>query len=675
LLQVAGIVKKMPVNSDIKFDFLISFKTIYQVFDPKFADFIKNSWSFNPCDTWILLRPGQQPKNIQQALNQHLLQNGSDLNRKQNSVVLQPLKDIHLYASTVSGNASNSDITYIYVFAGIAFLILLIANVNFVNLSVARSINKVKEVGVRKVLGADKKQLIMQFLSATLLTSFIAFLIALILTEIGLPVLNQITGKQLTWDSWITFNNIFLFICIFFITGILGGLYPALFITRFKMTLALKGKSGDHTKRNTIQKTLLVTQFTISIILIIGTAVIFQQMQYLRNKPLGFKKQQMLVVPIFGKGAFSFGLKVDSSMTRRVSSFSDELSNYSKIKAVTVSSEMPGQGIVKALVIPQGFDIKDDIFSCWLSVDYNFIQALNMHIVAGRDFSKSRGSDLTNAYIINESAVRAYGWKTAENAIGKIFTRGKNLSRKKGEIIGVIKDFDFNSLNNPMEPLVIDVNPPRFTEFAISVEPDHINETIAHVKQTWDKIFPERGFEYSFLDKDIDNQYKDKENFSHMIEYFALAAILLSCSGLFSLAFFLAVKRTREIGIRKVLGADISTIVMLLSFDFIKMVLLSAIIASPVAWWLMHNWLQGFAYHVLIAWWIFVLAAFLAVLIAFITVSFQSIKAALVNPVKSLRRVISKRCCPFERTISSSRCLRSSCLGKLVTCIHSAYFV
>ncbi len=636
LLQVTGVVKKMPANSDIKFDFLVSFETVYQVEAPAYADFIKNDWTFNPCDTWILLKPGMRPQKIQASLNQHLLKDGTDRNRQMNSVALQPLNDIHLYASTVNGNASASDITYVYVFAGIAFLILLIANVNFINLSVAQSINRIKEIGVRKVLGADKKQLIIQFLSDTLLVSFIAFLLALILTAAALPVLNGLTNKQLTTASWLTTNNILLFAFTFFTTGILAGLYPAFFITRFKMTLALKGKTGDQSKKNTIQKVLLVTQFAVSIILIIGAMVIFQQMEYIRNKPLGFQKQQMLVVPIFGTGAFSFGIKVDSGIRHRMNTFANELTAYNKIKAVTASSEMPGQGFLLGLVIPQGYYEKDNTFAPWLSVDYNFIPAMKMHLVAGRNFSKDAG-DFLNAFIINESAVRAYGWRTPENAIGKTFIRGKESDGKKGHIIGVVKDFDFNSLSNPMEPLVMDVNAPRFTEFAISIAPDHVNGTIRRIKQEWDKIFPERVFEYSFLDKDIDNQYKDKENFSRMIGYFAFAAILLSCSGLFSLAFFLALKRTREIGIRKVLGADISTIMMLLSIDFIKMVLISALIASPIAWWLMHNWLQGFAYRIAIDWWIFVVAAFVAVLIAFITISLQSVKAAMVNPVKSLR--------------------------------------
>jgi putative ABC transport system permease protein len=320
-----------------------------------------------------------------------------------------------------------------------------------------------------------------------------------------------------------------------------------------------------------------------------------------------------------------------------MNTFSDELTSYSKINAVTASSEMPGQGFVRGLIIPEGYSEHDNKFAPWLSVDYNFIQTLKMKLVAGRDFSKATGTDFLNAFIINESAVRAFGWKNPEKAIGKTFIRGKLSDGKKGQIIGVVKDFDFNSLNNPMEPLVMDVNAPRFTEFAISVQPDHLNETISKIKQTWDKIFPERVFEYSFLDKDIDAQYKDKESFSRLIEYFAFAAILLSCSGLFSLALFLAIKRSREIGIRKVLGADMFRIVVLLSTDFIKMVLIASLIASPIAWWLMYKWLQGFAYHVQIAGWIFIFATALALILAFITIAFQSVKAALVNPVESLR--------------------------------------
>ncbi|HSZ87548.1 MAG TPA: FtsX-like permease family protein, partial [Puia sp.] len=637
LLKITGVVKKMPLNSDITFDFLISFETIYRVEAPAFANFIKTDWTFNPCETWVLLNDKQQSVVVQQLLNQHLQQNGTLRNHQMNSVFLQPLRDIHLHASQVSGNESTSDITYIFIFAGIALLILIIANVNFINLSVARSMSKIKEIGVRKVLGADKTKLIIQFLGNTLLISFIAFFFAGMFTGLLIPVLNNLTNKQLNFSSWINLPNILFFILLFSLSGIAAGLYPAFFIARFKMTEALQGKSGNHKKRNLIQKSLLVFQFTVSVVLIITATIIYQQLQFLRDKPLGFQKHQLLVVPIFGSGAFSYGNQVDSSMRRRMNQFAAELKDYSKINGVTASSEMPGQGFLRGLIIPEGTHEEDNVFAPWLSVDYNFIQSMHMQIIAGRDFSKNAGTDFLRAFIINESAVRAFGWKTPENAIGKKFVRGKMTDGKKGQIIGVIKDFDFNSLTTPMQPLVIDVSPYRFTEFAINIKPDHVQETIEHVKQVWDKTFPERVFEYSFLDKDIDAQYKDKENFSKMTGYFALCAMLLCCSGLFSLSFFLALKRSREISIRKVLGANVRAIIFLLAIDFIKMVLIGVIIGSPVAWLLMHNWLQSFAYHVSVAWWVFIAAAIVVIFISFFTICLQSLKAAMENPVKNLR--------------------------------------
>jgi putative ABC transport system permease protein len=636
-LKITGVVEKIPFQSDIRFDFLVSFETVFFVETPAFAEFVRNDWTFTPCETWIRIRSSGNMQKTELALNMHLQENGSVRNHEMNTVRLQPLNDIHLHAADVVGNESNSDISYLFIFAGIALLILLIANINFINLSIAQSIGKIKEVGIRKILGAEKKQIITGFLHDMLFTGLISFLIALVLTGSALPALNQLTGKQLGWNSLLNIQQLLLFTGIFFITCLLAGLYPAFFITRFNTVLALKGRSGDPKKKNKIQRILLTTQFVVSILLITATGIIYQQLQFLRNKPLGFQKQQMLVVPIFGTGAFSFGQKVDSSMRRRMNIFCNELGSYSRVNAVTASSEMPGQGFIRGLIVPEGRSDQDNLFAPWLSVDYNFIRTLKMEIVAGRDFSKTMGKDFLNAFIINESAVRAFGWQKAVNAIGKTFIRGKLSDGKKGQIIGVVKDFDFNSLNYPMEPLVIDVNPPRFTEFAISIHPDHIPETIEQVKKTWEKIFPERVFEYSFLENNINAQYKDKENFSRMIEWFAGIAILLSCSGLFSLALFMALKRTREIGIRKVLGAGVVRILRLLSADFIKIVLLASAIASPAAWWLMYKWLEQFAYHIQMTWIFFLSGPTIALLLAFITVGYQSLIAALVNPVKTLR--------------------------------------
>lgn len=635
-MKITGIAKKMPPNSDIRFDFMVSFETVFTVEQPSWAEFIRTDWTFTPCETWIRLQPGTDLQKINQALNRHLREDGNERNQQLNKVTLQPFADIHLRAATVENNESKNDITYIYIFAGVAALILLIANINFINLSIAQSIGKIKEVGLRKVLGADKRDIINGFLGSTLFTGFIAFIPALLLALLALPALNLVTGKQLDWHSLLEWPNPVLFAMLFLITGLLAGLYPAFYITRFNTILALKGRSGDTGKKNRIQKVLLTVQFTVSILLITATGVVYRQHQYLLDKPLGFRKQQMLVVPIFGSGAFSFGRQVDSSVRRRMYIFYDKLGAYPKIEAVTASSEMPGQGFLRGLIVPEGASDKDNLFAPWLSVDYNFISTLKMKMVAGREFSKSTGTDHLGAFIINESAVRSYGWKTPENAIGKSFIRGKLSDGKKGQIIGVVKDFNFNALSTPMEPLVMDVNPPRFTEFAISIKSDHVPETIEYIKRSWEGIFPERVFEYSFLDTDIDAQYRDKENFGRMTAWFAGIAILLSCLGLFSLALFMTVRRAREIGIRKVLGAGVPGIVGLLSFDFLKIVLLASLIAMPAGYWLMQNWLQQFAYHVPTPWVIFLAAPFIALLLTFFTVGFQSIRAAWVSPVKTL---------------------------------------
>lgn len=636
ILNVTGVVEKMPANSDLSFDFLISFETLYRVEEPNKAEFIRNDWTFNPTETYCLLKPGADINSVERQLN-GLLNKFGDERKHLHSMSLQPLKDIHLYAAEIVGNASKSSITYIYIFSAIAFLILLVANVNFINMATARAGSRSREVGMRKVLGADKKQLVFQFLAEALLLSLVSFLLALVLSGLELTVLNQLTNKQLTAASWFNWKNIILFLFIFSCTGLLSGLYPAFFITRFNTILALKGKSGEADRKNRLRKSLLVIQFGISAILIISAIVIYQQLEYIRNKPLGFKKEQVVVVPIFGSGASSLGYGVDGPMRQRMNTFANELTKASRIRSVTAASALPGQGAVWGLVIPENKKQSDNIFVPWISVDYNFPDALEIPLVAGRTFSKATGTDHLQAFIINESAVNFFGWKSPADAIGKNIIRGKESDGKHGHIIGVIKDYNFNTLDQPMQPEIIDVSAPRFTQFAISIQPDHAHETISFIKQEWNRMFPERIFEYTFLDSDINALYKDKENLGRIIEYFALIAILLSCSGLFSLASFLSQQRSREIGIRKVLGASVSGILIMLSKDFVKLVLIAFVIASPLAWYLMSKWLENYAYRIEISWWVFAFAAATVLLLTAITVGFQGMKAALINPVKSLR--------------------------------------
>jgi putative ABC transport system permease protein len=637
LLRVEGVVQKMPANSDIQFDFLISFESLFTVEKKNISDFLRTDWTFNPCYTFLLLKPGRQPKAVLPILNQMLAKSGNARNQQLNTLALQPFQETHLYSSRVQGGLSTNSITYLYLFAGIALLILLIANVNFINLAIARSVMRTQEVGMRRLLGAGRTQLVVQLLLETLLISALAFIFALALAQLGLPVLNELTNKQLSWEDWLRPSILALFSLVFFLVALAAGLYPALYITRLKPVRSIQGKSGETGKRQFVQKFLLVSQFTISLLLISGALIIYQQLQFLRNKPLGFQKDQMIVVPIFGSGASSISYGVDAAMRRRMNEFADELTRYNRISGVTTASAMPGQGYVRGLVIPQGFSGTDNIFVPWVSVDYNFLKIFHIPLVAGRDFSKSTGTDHLNAFLINESALQRFGWKSPGDAIGKAMIRGEEKDGKKGMVIGVIRDFNFNTLDQPMQPLIMDVNAPRFTQFAVNILADHIPSTISFIRATWKSIFPERVFEYSFLDKDIQALYRDKENLGRIIEYFALIAILLSGLGLFSLASFLSVQRTREIGIRKVLGATIGRIVIMLSADYLKWVLIAILIASPLSYWIMHKWLENFAYRIEIKGWVFVLSGAAGLIIAWLTVGFQATRTALTDPVKSLR--------------------------------------
>jgi len=635
-LKITAVVKAMPNNSDLRFDFLASFESYAQVENEGIAHYLKNDWIFSPAINFMLLKKGTDPKVIEAQLNNIVKQHGDARSKELVTFNLRPLAHLHLNAADVDGSSSNS-MVYIYIFALIAFLILLIANVNFVNLATARASLRSKEVGIRKVLGASKKQIVWQFLSETIVLCGAAFFVSLFIAHLLLPTLNQLTGKELSEADLFTVPNVLAFFVLLLSVGVLAGLYPAFFVTRFKIVNTLKGNSGELNTRNGLRKILLVTQFSVSLVLIVCAILIYQQLQFLRSKPLGFQKEQMIAMPIFGSGASILAYGVDGPMRQRMNAFCNELKKNKNIADITAASELPGQGFIPGLVIPQGKSEDDNNFMPWVSVDYNFLSVFKIPILAGRSFSKELGTDHLNAFIINESALGIIECKTAQEAIGKDLIRGDALNGKRGKIIGVIKDFNFNTLDRPAQPAVLDVSAMRFTQFAISLHNGDVPETLAFIEKTWQTFFPERIFEYSFLEDDIANLYRSQENMARMISYFALIAILLSCLGLFSLSAFLTQRRTKEIGIRKVLGASSKRIVFLLVKDFLKLSGIAILIASPIAWKIMSAWLENYAYRILISPWVFVTAGFFLLLVTLLTVSVHCFKTAVSNPVKSLR--------------------------------------
>jgi putative ABC transport system permease protein len=539
-LRVTGVFDAWPANSDLHSDAMISFETLYSVETKGIADFLRTNWLYNPAETYVLLKQGVTVAAVAPAIAQLTRKYGDERVQKYWQLALQPLSEIHLYASNVEGNPSTNSITYIYIFSAIALLILLIATINFINLSNAQSLTRIAEIGVRKVSGAGRRQLLIQFLGEGLLLSLFAFILAMALMAPGLRLLDAVTGKTLGMAVLGRGGILLVFAGLLLGTGLLAGIYPAMFITRFQLTALLKGNPGEgRTGSNRIRQSLIVTQFAIAIALIIGAIVIQRQLNYLRNKPLGFDKEQLLVLPLFGKNPSPVKSGVDGPLRARMNSFENDLRTNPAVRGVTVSSVLPGDFFVSGLVIPEGHVEQDNIFVPWASVDYDFVATMGLSLVAGRDFSKATGTDHLQAFIINESALRTFGWTSAPEAIGKTMIRGDAATGKKGHVIGVVKDFNFGRLDRPQQPMIMDVNVPRFTEFAVRIRPAGVPATIAAIRQLWDRYFPERVFEYGFLDENIDALYSAQENLSLLVRYFAFIAILISCIGLFGLASYM----------------------------------------------------------------------------------------------------------------------------------------
>jgi putative ABC transport system permease protein len=616
-VTVTGIMKDIPENSQIKADMVLSFSTITMKFDSA----LDNQWGNYGAQAYFLLTTGTNGKALEKKLPAFLeRRNGKEMKEGQMypTLFLEPLKDVYLRSTrngSVTGNINN-----VYIFSVIAVFILLIACINFINLTTARSSERAKEVGIRKVVGAAKFQLARQFIGESVLLCIIAFLLTLALSALLLPSFNQLAGK--TISSGIFANTtyiVFLFIAAIGI-GLLAGIYPAFVLTSFKPILVLKGRFATGTRGILLRKGLVISQFAISTALIIGTIIVYSQMSYMRNRNLGFKKDQMLVIDTNGdKGKDAFRLAIS------------ELPN---VKATALSSSVPGSGNPGAYSEIENTKGELQIANLDLYfVDFDYIPFYGMKVVAGRPFAREFTTDSTQAMVLNEAAVKMFGYSSPEKAIGRRF---KQWGRE-GKIIGVIKDFHFRSLQQPIKPLSMRIEPNRWGLLSVNVNATNLKTTLASIESKWKSIVPTRPFSYYFLDEFFNRQYKGEEQFGKLFLNFAILAIFISCLGLLGLASYSTMQRVKEIGIRKVLGASVPSILNLLSKDFLKLVIISFFVAAPVSWYVMDKWLRDFSYRVSISWWIFALAASIAVVIALVTISFQAVRAAAANPVKSLR--------------------------------------
>jgi len=614
--MVTGVMKDIPENTLIKSEVVLSMSTITTYW----AKGINDEWANYGPYTFVLLKPGSNAQALQKKLPAFLDKwNGAEMRKFQMfpTLFLEPLKDVYLKSTRES---SKGNMMNVYVFSIIALFILVIACINFINLTTARASERAKEVGIRKVAGAVRSQLARQFIGESVIICLIAFLLTLGLSSLLLSPFNQLAGKIISTGIFQNAGLLFLLLGIALLIGLLAGIYPAFVLSSFKPIMVLKGRYATGAKGSILRKSLVITQFAISTALIIGTIIVYSQMQYMRSRNLGFSKDQVMVV--------------DTNGDDKTANLQQLVSRIPNVKATSLSGSVPGSGHPGAY--SQVENVKGDLQIANLDlyfVDFDYIPLYDIKMAAGRPFDRAYKTDSSKAMILNEAAVKILGYHSPQDAIGKRF---KQWGRE-GQIIGVIKDFHYHSLQSPIKPLTMRIEWNRFGLLSVKVNPANTQATIAAIEKEFKTVIPNRPFSYYFMDEFFDRQYRSEERFGRLFLDFAALAIFISCLGLLGLASYSTMQRTREIGIRKVMGASVSNIINLLSKEFLKLVIISFFIAAPVAWYLMNKWLLDFAYRTVISWWVFAGAGMLAVLIALLTISFQAFKAAVANPVKALR--------------------------------------
>lgn len=620
-LIVTAVMPDPPGNAHFRFDFLISFSTLRNFFGGQYPD----NWYWNPCWTYIVLKEGVSPAEIEKNFPAFIQKYFPEFIRAEARMALQPLTDIHLKSDLEFEMQANSSAENIYVFTIIGVVILFIACMNFMNLSTARSAKRAKEVGLRKTLGSQRRQLVSQFLMESLIISFVAILLAVGLAALGLPAFNSLAEKTIGFDILISPAILLLIAGIFLIVGIGSGLYPAMVLSSFIPIKVLKDSQAKGGRGAMLRKTLVVIQFALSIIMIISTVIAINQLNFLRQSDTGFDKDQVLYISA-----------LRTPITQTYHAFKKEMEERPDVESVTGLLDVLGSKHQGDNFRFEGMD-KSKLFSV-MWVNHDFFKTFGLEIVAGRPFMENMTTDDSLALVVNEAMARQFNW-TPEQALGKPF----DYQRFHGQIVGVVQDFNFVSKHKRIEPLVIQLrsNPNHFNfslkYVAIKLKTDNLPSTVAAVEAKWKELAPGRPFDYFFLDQELDKLYKDEERLGKVAGIFSVLAVIVACLGLFALASFMAEERRKEIGIRKVMGGSVSQIVMLLSADFSRLIGLAFVIACPLAWYAVNSWLNNFAFHVDINWFVFILVGAITLIIALLTISYRALQAAYANPVKTLR--------------------------------------
>ncbi|MBX2843073.1 MAG: ABC transporter permease [Flammeovirgaceae bacterium] len=619
VFKVTGVMENVPANSHFAFEGLVSMSTFR-----RFRSEIFDWWGYVDFYTYFTLNENANIASVENKIPEFVEKYTGNWENSGYDIAFEPMSDAYLHSVAGRQPGETGSLQNLYIFSSIAIFILLIACINFINLSTSRSLERAKEVGIRKVVGAHRQILMGQFLSEFILLSFFAAVLALLLVVLFSPILQDLTGKPISYQNlleWETFPSLFAGVVII---GILAGGYPAILLVNFQPAKVLKGAFKSTGGGVALRKGLVIFQFSLSIALMVGTAVVFSQLQYLRNHDLGFDQEQMVIV--------DFGW--DGKVQEQIESIKNTILDHPNVFSIAASRAVPGNFLPNAGTNIEGPDGEMVSFGPTIyEIDQDFISNYKIEMAAGRAFSRDFPNDTSQSLILNESAAKMWGYNNPEDMIGKRFEQWG----KSGIVIGVVKNFNYQSLHKKVEPLSLRYEPYSMRKFSIRIKSDNIPATISDLEKTWGELVPHRPFLYSFLDETFDKQYKADMRFGQLFSVFSGIAILIACLGLFGLTAYTTSQRTKEIGVRKVLGASVSSIVTLLSAGFIKLFFVALLISIPLSWYVMNRWLEGFAYRVGVGYELFIISGAIALLIALFTISWQSLKAAFANPVNSLR--------------------------------------
>lgn len=613
--KVTGVIEDLPKSSHLQLDIVASIASLENVQDERMG---LDNWNALDSYSYVMLPAGADLAAVEAKFHQTIEKHMGERLASIITLKVQPLTGIHLHSHLLNEMSVNSDITHVYGFSLIAFLIVIIACINYMNLATARSANRAKEVGLRKVVGANRFRLVRQFLGESFVVALVALAVAVALVKIVLPAFNAFTGKEMSFGATPLHVLALLGVAVF--VGLTAGSYPAFFLSSFQPLKVLQGTLAQGTGGSRFRTVLVVLQFVLSVALIICTRVVLDQTEYMRNFRLGFDQDRILVLPVR-----------DVTLRDRFETVKDELAKVENVEGTSISALLLGREAPEVSVAFEGFDERVTIGS--MVVDYDFLDLFGHELVAGRDFSRERESDYKDAFIANEATLRLLGL-TPEEALDRKLNWGGS---KDGTVVGIVRDFNYQPLKFPVKPLLLHMRPIAYHYLWVRLGPGDIGATLDRVRSVWKRISPHQSFNYAFLDEELDRLYRADERLGQMFGAFAAIAILVASLGLLGLISFTAEQRTREIGLRKVVGASVRDIVTLLVGQFTRVVVVAVLIAWPIAWLTMETWLRDFAYRIRLGVGVFLLSGVLALLIAWLTVGFQATKAALIEPMKALR--------------------------------------